>query len=126
MRILPWREDFLEGLLGADLIGFHTQSYMTHIPKLLRTGSPASRSIVSAAKFDSGCARSRVGAFPLGIPADFSPSWPQVRMWSHAHGESAKRCAHQVVILGIDRLDYTKGILERLLGYERFLESNPA
>ena len=73
---------------------------------------------------DKGALRAR--KFPLGIPADFfselaaSPNVvARVRRIRHA-------LRTQVVILGVDRLDYTKGILERLLGYERFLESNLA
>ena len=70
MRILPWREDFLEGLLGADLIGFHTQSYMTHFLNCCEriSGFEVDR---QRNEVRVGTRTVRVGAFPLGIPADF-------------------------------------------------------
>ena len=125
MRILPWREDFLEGLLGADLIGFHTQSYMTHFLNCCEriSGFEVDR---QRSEVRVGMRTVRVGAFPLGIPADFFSELaasPNVVARARRIRQALRT---QVVILGVDRLDYTKGILERLLGYERFLESNPA
>jgi trehalose 6-phosphate synthase/phosphatase len=106
------------------LIGFHTQSYLAHFLNCCEriSGFEVDR---QRSEVRVGMRTVRVGAFPLGIPADFfselaaSPNVvARVRRIRHA-------LRTQVVILGVDRLDYTKGILERLLGYERFLESNP-
>jgi trehalose 6-phosphate synthase/phosphatase len=124
MRILPWREDFLEGLLGADLIGFHTRSYMTHFLNCCEriSGYEVDR---QRCEVRVGMRAVRVGAFPLGIPADFFAGLsasPSVVARARRIRQASRT---EVVILGVDRLDYTKGILERLLGYERFLEANP-
>ncbi|MGH7915931.1 MAG: alpha,alpha-trehalose-phosphate synthase (UDP-forming) [Candidatus Binataceae bacterium] len=125
MRILPWRAEFLRGLLGSSLIGFHTQSYATHFINccegILDLPVDRKRSEVLV-----GDRRVKVGAFPLGIPSDFFADLaasPRVR----ARTERIRRATRTpVIVLGVDRLDYTKGILERLLGFERFLELNPA
>jgi len=125
LRILPWREEFLEGLLGSDLIGFHTGSYATHFlnccERIIKLPVDRERGEVLV-----GRRRVKVGAFPLGIPADFFSGLaasPRVI----ARSQRIRRGLHsQVMVLGVDRLDYTKGILERLLGFERFLEDNRA
>jgi trehalose 6-phosphate synthase/phosphatase len=125
MRILPWREAFLEGLLGADLIGFHTQSYMTHFLNCCEriSGFEVDR---ERCEVRVGTRKVKVGAFPLGIPADFfSDLAASANVIARAR-RIRNGLRTEVVILGVDRLDYTKGILERLLGYERFLETNPA
>jgi trehalose-6-phosphate synthase len=72
-----------------------------------------------------GDRRVRVGAFPLGIPVDYFEALaisPRVNELV-ARIRRSLRTPH--IVLGVDRLDYTKGILERLLGFERFLEDNP-
>jgi alpha,alpha-trehalose-phosphate synthase [UDP-forming] len=125
LRILPWRNAFLEGLLGADLIGFHTQSYVMHFlnccERILRLEVDRERGEVQA-----GTRKVRVGAFPLGIPTDyFSDLATRPRVVARAR-RIRQAMRTPVVILGVDRLDHIKGVLERLLGFERFLESNPA
>jgi trehalose 6-phosphate synthase/phosphatase len=125
LRILPWRDEFLEGMLGSDLIGFHTQSYATHFlnccDRILGLQVDRVRSEVSF-----GGRRVKVGPFPLGIPADFFSdlaSTPRVV----ARAQRIRRgLGTPLMVLGVDRLDYTKGILERLRGFERFLEENPS
>jgi alpha,alpha-trehalose-phosphate synthase [UDP-forming] len=125
MRILPWREEFLRGILGADLIGFHTQSYANHFlnccSRILHLDVDTERGEVSV----SG-RRVRAAPFPLGIPADFFSNLAASPRVAARAQRIRRSLGSQVMVLGVDRLDYTKGILERLLGYERFLEENPA
>jgi alpha,alpha-trehalose-phosphate synthase [UDP-forming] len=124
-RIFPWRDELLAGMLGSDLIGFHTQSYATHFVNCCEhiAGLPVDR---DSGEVTVGGRKVRVAAFPLGIPADF---FAEVAARPHVQAR-VQRIRHglrsPVVVLGVDRLDYTKGILERLLGYERFLEANPS
>jgi trehalose 6-phosphate synthase/phosphatase len=125
MRILPWREEFLYGMLGADVIGFHTQSYTTHFlnccQRILHLDVSHERGEVKI-----GSRRVHVAPFPLGIPADFfSNLAASPRVVGRAQ-RIRRSLGAQVMVLGVDRLDYTKGILERLLGFERFLEQNPS
>jgi trehalose 6-phosphate synthase/phosphatase len=123
-RILPWRAEFLRGMLGGDLIGFHIPSYATHFlnccERILGLEVDRTRGIVV-----NGGRHVRVGAFPLGIPVDYFEGLAQ----SAPVRERVQRLRRSLrtphVVLGVDRLDYTKGICERILGFERFLEENP-
>lgn len=123
-RLLPgkWRRQILEGLLGADLIGFHTFDYTHHFLRCTQR--------ILGYDHDMGQIMARdhlvkVGAFPMGIDYhEFSgaPIRPEVVEEEHllrsAIGEGK-------VVLSIDRLDYTKGIINRLRGYELFLKRRP-
>jgi len=120
-RILPWGRALVAGVLGADLVGFHTWEYAENF---LRTaahyGFP-----VEGNRVRIGERTVRVEVHPLGIDThrfhELSQS-PEVG----AHARSLRRLAGvDRLILGVDRLDYTKGIRERLLAYERFLQAYP-
>ncbi len=125
MRILPWREEFLHGMLGADVVGFHTQSYATHFlnccHNILHLDVSHERGEVIL-----GSRRVRAAPFPLGIPADFFSSLAASPRVAGRAQRIRRSLGTPVMVLGVDRLDYTKGILERLLGFERFLEQNPS
>jgi trehalose 6-phosphate synthase/phosphatase len=125
MRILPWREQFLYGMLGADLVGFHTQSYATHFlnccHRILHLDVCHERGEVIV-----GGRRVHAAPFPLGIPADFFSNLAASPRVTGRAQRIRRSLSTQVMVLGVDRLDYTKGILERLLGFERFLEQNPS
>lgn len=120
---IPWRQEVLAGLLGTDLLGFHTESYVANFLSSVRKEFPDAQVSASAVRY--GGRTTRVRAFPIGI--DYASYRAQ------SEQESIKRRSARLrgqmntehVILGIDRLDYTKGILNRLLAFERFLESNP-
>jgi len=124
-RVLPWRTEFLSGMLGSDLIAFHTRTYVAHFldacESLLELPVNRSQGLVFV---DDRCVR--VEANPIGIPAQY---FEQNARSERVH-ERAKRIRTELrstfIVLGVDRLDYTKGILERLLGFERFLENNPS
>ncbi|WP_117238208.1 trehalose-6-phosphate synthase [Thermus sediminis] len=120
-RILPWGRALVEGLLGADLIGFHTQEYAENF---LRTaahyGFP-----VEEGRVRVGDRWARVEVHPLGIDTGrFGELAQDPHIGLQARGLKHLAGADRL-ILGVDRLDYTKGILERLLAYERFLQSYP-
>ena len=125
MRILPWRNAFLEGLLGADLVGFHTPADVANFLNCCER--------IQGVEIDSEhgevhteARNVRVGAFPLGIPTEFYSDLA-TRPRVAARAQRIRRALRTpVVILSVDPLDRTKGVLERLLGFERFLETNPA
>jgi trehalose 6-phosphate synthase/phosphatase len=122
-RILPYREAVLEGLLGADLIGFHTFNDQRHF----------SAALLSVLGFDTELDRVevegrsvRLAVFPMGVDA---------RGFAELAAEPAVveaalklRSAHaaEKLLLGIDRLDYTKGLTRKFLAIERLLERSPA
>lgn len=122
-RILPWREALLEGLLGADLVGFHTHAYVRHFVVALR------HILSLQAETDHvqwGDRIVRFGHFPMGID---DLAFERLAEDPAVQAEAAavrREAAGRAILLGIDRLDYTKGIPRRLLAFERLLEADPA
>jgi trehalose 6-phosphate synthase/phosphatase len=121
-RLLQWRRQLLEGMLGASLIGFHTISYVLHFQTSAANvlGCETRQGRVSFA------GRSiRVGTFPMGIDAaayDALGSSPAVVAEAERLRQAADGAA---LIVSVDRLDYTKGITRRLLAFEHLLEKYP-
>jgi len=122
-RILPRREQILRGMLGADYLAFHTHRYLQHfrtsIMRLLGLNSQMDRVEVDrrAVKLD---------ALPIGIaPDEFNDLLVKNEETKRQLSELKQRFSYQKIILGVDRLDYTKGIPERLRAYGRFLRDSP-
>jgi trehalose 6-phosphate synthase/phosphatase len=130
-RILPWRNELLEGLLGADLIGFHTYDYERHFLSSVR------RLFGYEISFNQIHINERIilaDAFPMGIDYDkFHNSAIRIiskplQEKSTLHKELEKYflvSPERKLILSIDRLDYSKGIPNRLRAFEKFLEKYP-
>ena len=130
-RILPWRNEIIEGMLGADLIGFHTYDYERHFFSTVR------RLFGIEIHFNQIHTENRIilaDAFPMGIDYDkFSSAASRIQ----AKSESEKSELHieldkyfnispdRKLILSIDRMDYTKGIPNRLKAFSIFLEKYP-
>lgn len=121
-RVLPEREQVLEGLLGADLIGFHTHDYMRHFISAIY------RVLDLNCNLDEISLKDRivhVDAFPMGINYEQyhrAPSLPEVKKISK---RLIEELGNQTIVLSVDRLDYSKGILHRLNGFANFLENHP-
>ncbi|WP_352422923.1 bifunctional alpha,alpha-trehalose-phosphate synthase (UDP-forming)/trehalose-phosphatase [Proteiniphilum sp.] len=121
-RVLPEREAVLEGLLGADLIGFHTHDYMRHFISAIYRVLDLNCTLDEINLQDRTV---HVDAFPMGINYEQfhnAPTLPEVREKSEMLREEL---GDTTVILSVDRLDYSKGILHRLQGFKQFLEHNP-
>lgn len=121
-RLSPNRRDLLEGLLGSDLVGFHTYSYARHfMSSVLRTlGYENSGGTIMV-----GDRAVVADAFPIGI--DYQ-KFSEATHDAATEKEMAILKEHyddQRIILSVDRLDYTKGIPNRLRAFEEFLEKNP-
>jgi trehalose 6-phosphate synthase len=125
--ICPWQRELLEGLLGADLIGFHIQS---HCDNFLETVNRALESRVEWERF----AVNREGhltvvrPFPISVaPAEEPLRLADSRSASIEREALFKELGVEALYMGVgvDRVDYTKGILERFLGIERFLDRYP-
>jgi alpha,alpha-trehalose-phosphate synthase [UDP-forming] len=127
--ICPWQRELLEGLLGADLIGFHIQS---HCNNFLETINRTLESRIEWERFaiTKGGHVTCVRPFPISV--DFKEDVRQ-----HSNGYLAVRSERAGLAkgfdfeadyfgIGVDRLDYTKGIPERFRGIERFLEKHPS
>ena len=122
-RILPWREEILRGILGSDLVGFHLPLHADHFLQCVEDvlKIPVDRQS-GAIRYEGRLIR--VSTFPVGV--DFQ-RWDSLAT-QPALIEKALQLRQEVgtghILLGVDRLDYTKGIRERLLAYERFLEKH--
>ncbi len=123
-RTLPWRAELLRGLLGADLVGFHTAEFLDNFTSTLHALLDLE---VSGTEVHLPEGRVvEVGDFPMGIDAEWFESLaldPQVRAEATAIREAA-HARGQALVLGVDRLDYTKGIPHRLLALGRLLEQS--
>ncbi|RNA22677.1 alpha-alpha-trehalose-phosphate synthase [UDP-forming] isoform X1 [Brachionus plicatilis] len=115
-RLNPWANEILLGLLGCDLIAFHTNTYASNFIEccFYILGARVDRKEMI---IEYGNKTSVVRALPIGIPYD----------WFEKNARIAPKPFNfkEKVIFGVDRLDYTKGIIQRVRGYERFLEKYP-
>ena len=130
-RTLPWREEILEGLLGSDLIGFHTYDYERHFLSSVR------RLLGAEVSFNEVLYKDRVvivDSFPMGI--DYKKFSEAAKKHNRATSDERSDLQKRLdlhkdstqdakLILSIDRLDYTKGIAKRLNAFEYFLEKYP-
>ncbi|MGK5086825.1 trehalose-6-phosphate synthase [Bdellovibrionota bacterium FG-2] len=118
--ICPWRREILDGMLAADVLGFHTQFHCNNFIETVDryVESRIDREFVSIQTQGHEC---RVRAFPISIRTDRERkpgTTPDIRS---EHGLPADT----LVAVGVDRVDYTKGILERIKGVRRFAERRP-
>ncbi len=122
--ICPWQKELLDGLLGADVIGFHTQD---HCNNFLDTVDRFLESRVDRARFAVTRDGSATAVRPFPISVDFaeSPSEDPVARAAADRRSVLKETGAEAIVVGVDRLDYTKGILERFRAVERFFEKNP-
>lgn len=120
--ILPWRQEVLTGLLGADLVGFHTEGYRDNFARAVSAvlGLPK-----RAAHADWEGRRVSFERHPIGIDI---PEFEQLAARPKVVAAAASLRAQvgdKTILLGVDRLDYTKGLLRRLLAIDRLLERRP-
>lgn len=131
IRVLPWREEIVEGILGADLIGFHTYDYARHFI------SSVKRLLGHEVDFNQIKLEGRqvyIDVFPMGIDYE---KFEKLALEVQSKPIQERSKEHQDIdrfllgmpdrklILSIDRLDYTKGIPERLKAFRYFLQTHP-
>lgn len=121
--VLPWRREVLDGLLGADLLGFHTDQYAHNFCRCVERLTDY-RVDMEARTIRVGSRTVRAMAAPIGIPVDELQTMAAEPEVLNKMDHLQKAAGQRRVILGVDRLDYTKGIPERILAYERFLKSD--
>ena len=126
--ICPWQRDLLDGLLGADLIGFHIQSHCNNFLETVDRGVEALTEWDRFAVNRQGHV-TRVRPYPISVA--FSAPAPAIPEGSSVGKERAELFAElgveaSLLGVGVDRVDYTKGIIERFRGIELFLELHPA
>jgi trehalose 6-phosphate synthase len=122
--ICPWQATLLEGLLGADLIGFHIplhcNNFLSTVDRVLEARTDREH---MTARRDGHT--SSVRPYPVSVALDGSK--PERKSPSPSHDELLKEFGvrSETLILGVDRMDYTKGIVERLMAVEKLLEEHP-
>lgn len=121
-RTLPSRSELLHSVLAADLVGFHTYDYARHFVSactriLGLEGTP--EGVEDQGKL------TRVAAFPIGIDSDrFIRALDTTPVQGHIR-DLTERFKGRKIMLGVDRLDMIKGIPQKILAFEKFLEENP-
>lgn len=129
-RLLPWRQEVIEGMLGADLIGFQTYDYVRHFLSTARRlmGVDSFFNQISLGErtlkvdvFPKGINYDRFRNKALSVHSDVDkPSMLQKEMKLFKESANLEK-----LILSIDKLDYTKGIPQRIRAFERFLQTYP-
>jgi trehalose 6-phosphate synthase/phosphatase len=121
--VLPRREELLEGLLGADLLAFQTHGHLQQFRSaLLRVLGMESK----IAQVAVGSRPVRLEALPIGIaPEEYTHLLTGDTTTAQKYAEWATRYNGRKTLLAVDRLDYTKGVPERLRAYEYLLRSSP-
>lgn len=125
-RILPWKKELLEGMLANDIVGFHlpyhAQNFLQTVDQEVE--SQLDREHQRVRRGDLVC---RVRAYPISV--DFKSVFEQAERESTRRAAAALKQEYALeglkIGLGVDRLDYTKGIPERLQAMERLLERHP-
>ncbi|WP_256009280.1 bifunctional alpha,alpha-trehalose-phosphate synthase (UDP-forming)/trehalose-phosphatase [Desertivirga xinjiangensis] len=121
-RLIPWRKEILENMLGADLIGFHTFDDARHFLSAATRVLP----VQSSANVLSYNERQIViESFPMGIDNNKFEQLTYEQLVQDNIEKLKKSFQYSKVILSIDRLDYSKGILNRLQTYQMLLQKNP-
>ncbi|MBL7737450.1 MAG: bifunctional alpha,alpha-trehalose-phosphate synthase (UDP-forming)/trehalose-phosphatase [Chitinophagaceae bacterium] len=121
-RMIPWRVELLDGLLGADLIGFHTFDDARHFVSAARRLTPV---ISSSNEISYNNRNIIVDSFPMGIDSQKFRELTNKPLVREYIAELNKSFENTRLILSIDRLDYSKGILQRLKAFELLLQLNP-
>jgi trehalose 6-phosphate synthase len=125
--ICPWRREILQGLLGSTILGFHTRfhckNFIETVDRYLEARIEHEHSTISFQEDET-----LVEAYPISIEwpsKETSASWPSIEECRRRVRERLGLAADSMLAVGVDRFDYTKGILERLNAVERLLEKHP-
>lgn len=123
--ICPWRTELIEGLLGSTILGFHTRyqakNFIETADRFLETRIEHETSLISY-----GGVRTQVESYPISIDWPDAPSFEKPVDQCRIEVRDRLKVPHtQLLGLGVDRLDYTKGILERFSAVEVMLERHP-
>ena len=123
-RLLPgkWRREILQGLLGADLIGFHTYDYVEYFLRCVLRILGYEHNMGQLTLSDHLV---KVDTFPMGVDSERFRAAASRGEASAARDEMHTVSADCKIVLSVDRQDYSKGIINRLQGFETLLELHP-
>ncbi|MFO0935789.1 MAG: trehalose-6-phosphate synthase [Gemmataceae bacterium] len=125
-RVFPWKEELIDGLLGNDLLGFHIRHHCQNFLDTVDRGIEA-RVDVERFEITRGGRTTLIRPFPIGIDYEDAVNTAQSQEVAEAQEKWHKRIGHRVEFIGvgIERLDYSKGIPNRLRGLDDFFERYP-
>lgn len=119
-RILPWRREILSGIIGADLIGFHTESYGQHflenVQKLLGLDVQRNGIRLSDRQIE-------VDAFPLGVDVNTLETDDESMQGLAQSLRTIRQGGERRLFMSVDRMDYTKGLARKILAFEHLLDT---
>lgn len=125
--ICPWRKELLRGMLGSSILGFHTRyhckNFIETVDRFLETRIEHEHSIITLDGQET-----LVKSYPISIrwpEAEDEAAWPTIDACRAELRQRFALPADRTVAVGVDRFDYTKGILERANAVERLLEKHP-
>lgn len=122
-RTLPWRNRIMEGLLGSDFIGFHTPEQVKNFLQCAKASGNVLKEEKS--KLIVNSREVKVKSVPLGVDYDWFANLARQGQMKTESKVLRETFESEKVILGVDRLDYTKGIPQRLEAFELLLSENP-
>lgn len=121
-KLIPWRTEIIHGVLGADLIGFHIKDYARHFKETcVKIAHIPEQG--DGMRFDNR--KIMIHDFPLGIDVQrYKKLSENIKVWQRS-AIIQRNLRQSKIILSIDRLDYSKGILERIKAIELLLQQHP-
>lgn len=122
-RILPVRKEILEGVLSCDLIGFHTYDYARHFISSVSRIVPNVKTLPNGIEYEGRSIS--IGAFPIGIDVNNFADGVQKPEVVDRIQQLKEKFSDVKIIVGVDRLDYIKGVPQKLHAFEVFLTENP-
>lgn len=123
-RVMPknWQREMIEGMLGADLLGFHTIDYATHFLRSAQMTLGIDHDIHTI-RYNNRLVK--VDIFPISIDFEKFHHAGKLQAVTQRRDALARQINGRRIIFSVDRLDYTKGVQNRLKAYEHFLVTNP-
>jgi trehalose 6-phosphate synthase len=121
---LPFHRRLVESLFDYDLLGFHTREWLDLFRDYV--ASEAGGRLVGNDGMEAFGKTVQGGVFPIGIDVDGFVAARDSALGQRTYDRMAASSAFRSMIVGVDRLDYSKGLEQRLLGFQQFLEDNPS
>lgn len=122
---LPHHRRLVESMFDYDLIGFHTREWLDLFRDYVASESDVNGKLLPHDALEAFGKTVQTGVFPIGIEVDSFLAARNSVFGRRTYDRMAASAAFRSMMVGVDRLDYSKGLEERLLGYEQFLKDNP-
>jgi trehalose 6-phosphate synthase len=124
LTTLPRHRQLVESVFAYDLVGFQTDEWLWAFESYVL--GEAGGAWAADGRLEAFGARLKAGVFPIGLDYETFRALATSPVANRSHDRMAANSVFRQLIVGVDRLDYSKGLEERLLGFERFLEDNPS